>query len=79
MKIPKLLPCPFCGKSVIVCFTDARELATCGRYADCEEDDCDMVAVVCDYTRGGCGATSGYRETEEEAAELWNRRAGDPA
>ena len=32
--------------------------------------------VVCDYSEGGCGAsTGGSARTEEEAIKAWNRRA----
>ena len=34
--------------------------------------------VVCDYSEGGCGAsTGGSARTEEEAIKAWNRRAND--
>ena len=42
----------------------------------------DSYAVVCDASRweghnpGGCGAQSGYHETEELAITAWDRRAG---
>lgn len=60
-----LLPCPFCGES---------NSATID-----EEDNIDLsensyYSVVCNYRKGGCGSSSGYKETIEEAVELWNTR-----
>lgn len=65
----KLKPCPFCGS------TTAPEIFT---LADLFGDDYEETefAVACNYSRGGCGAsTGGICEAEEEAAEAWNRRA----
>ena len=39
------------------------------------EDEGDFT-VVCDWGKGGCGASGGYRGTEEEAVKAWNRRPG---
>lgn len=65
----KLLPCPFCGRSDTMCFSNNHE--------ECD-DDIDvptMYIVVCSMHDGGCGAHSGYYETKWEAAAAWNRRA----
>lgn len=74
MKKIELMPCPYCGKSV------ARIVSCCEN--SCKDDDtgcefCGMktVAVCCDFTKGGCGATGGYRKTEKEAIEAWEERA----
>ena len=59
MTEPKLKPCPFCG---------GKDVATmlCG----------DGYYVVC-YSRNkgkGCGSSTGWHETEQEAIEAWNKR-----
>lgn len=66
-----LKSCPFCGENKAV-FRDCKELQGCDSWEHCREDG--MIAVVCDFTAGGCGASSGYRETYEEAATAWNMR-----
>lgn len=73
--------CPFCGKS---------ETLTIGKASDAfsEPDECgdpspymhtETYAVVCDASKpdgpGGCGASGGYKLTEDEAIAAWNRRA----
>lgn len=69
-----LLPCPWCKKTV----------AHVGTYAEHEcmdEDDpgygwsSTHYDVVCDFTAGGCGASTGPRESAEEALADWNTRA----
>lgn len=71
----KLKPCPFCNSTehikIISCCDDSCESANCS--------DCDfiMYTVCCCVTSGGCGASSGYKETKEEAKEHWNRRVGN--
>lgn len=64
----ELRPCPFCGRSDTMCFSNNHE--------ECD-DDIDvptMYIVVCSMHDGGCGAHSGYYETKLEAAAAWNRR-----
>lgn len=71
-----LKPCPFCGKSVAE-IDDAKGLEACPHYEDCdaaEYEQCEMHAVVCNVHKGGCGASSGYCYTVEDAVALWNRR-----
>lgn len=64
----ELKRCPFCG-SLSVELSTAAEI-------DMDDEDCagEQWAVVCNYNNGGCGATSGYRNTPEAAVEAWNRR-----
>ena len=73
----ELKSCPFCGK-------DVADVALVGEheYADQDEGAPDYsffwthYDVVCDYSKGGCGASTGKQyKTPEEAAEAWNRRA----
>jgi hypothetical protein len=35
--------------------------------------------VVCDHSLGGCGASGGFRDNQDEAIALWNRRAPESA
>lgn len=86
----RLKPCPICGKSVTE-ITNAQMLENCANfdledcpckqfeYAEYAEyaEPCAYYAVVCDYSKGGCGCTGGFRITSEEAAEAWNRRVGE--
>lgn len=78
-----LKPCPYCAKRVAV-LSCAKELEEC-KYFDKEGEDicpnfewfappCKKIRVVCDFTKGGCGATSGYAGTIEEAIRKWNMR-----
>lgn len=71
----KLKPCPFCGSET------APEIFTLAEIACHDEDEAteferSHFAVACNYSRGGCGcSTGGICETEEEAARRWNQRA----
>lgn len=56
----ELKPCPFCGRKAVL-----REKANIGTY-------------IVECTNGNCPASymiGNDYETEEEAAEVWNRRA----
>jgi len=55
---PDIKPCPFCGKS------DSVEI----------ECDSEQFYVICSCYKDGCGASGGYRDTEEDAWEAWNKR-----
>jgi Lar family restriction alleviation protein len=67
-----LKPCPFCGKTEIIVL-NANEISELDRDSELWADD-PAFAAVCDFNKGGCGATGGYRETVTEASETWNRR-----
>lgn len=76
----ELKPCPFCGASMLE-ITNAHDLEECANFADescpCENYEdvgCSYFTVVCNVNKGGCGASSGYYETEEKAIAAWNRR-----
>lgn len=67
-----LKPCPFCGKIVAIAGTVAELEGFIGDIYHC------CFTVVCDFTKGGCGAAIGRQyKSEEEAVEAWNRRAND--
>lgn len=64
----ELLPCQFCGSCEaprVEEVTNVQHIA-CGNYR-----------VVCDFTRGGCGASSGSRRSKAEAIDAWNTRASE--
>jgi len=53
-------PCPFCGK------TSSIEVVA---------DSTDNQHAVCSFHKGGCGASTGYQRSYNEAVRVWNRRA----
>ena len=55
--------CPFCGNKYVYLM---KRHATGGWR--------DKYCVLCDYNDGGCGASSGWYHSPDEAAEYWNRR-----
>ena len=74
MEETELKPCPFCGGTKIFVGSVAEIELT-------NEDDLNynlynsQFQAVCDYNAGGCGASSGCRESKNAAIEYWNRRA----
>jgi len=67
----ELKPCPLCGLKVAT-VTTCADLEECENFETCE--DSGFHIVVCDVNKGGCGASSGYRKTYDEAIEAWNWR-----
>lgn len=77
----KLKPCPFCGAKATI-ITNAHELKECANfdYDNCpcneyEGGSCSYYTIVCSVNNDGCGASSGYYPTIEQAINAWNRRA----
>ena len=71
----ELIPCPFCGKDVAVVLNVA-ELEHMDEGDPQYDRAMNRFAVACNYTAGGCGASTGMWYTSPEtAAEGWNRRA----
>lgn len=64
--------CPFCGKTETLAIVDCIELEECDQFEHCDKDT--YKTVACCYNKGGCGASSGYRPTEQEAIDAWNTR-----
>jgi hypothetical protein len=62
-----LQPCPCCGYAAPE-FSDTSER----RYLEVSIGIFDL--VLCPANKGGCGMTSGWYDTQEEAAVAWNRR-----
>lgn len=72
--------CPFCG-------AEAAEFISNGEMVDMMLEGADMELtrledysgwyVICDATKGGCGACSGAGQNKAHAARKWNRR-GEP-
>lgn len=76
----KLRRCPFCFSDV-ACLSNAKELEDCKHFEDEDkcpamkwEEECKSVCVVCDVSKGGCGASSGYATSKEKAIRKWNMR-----
>ena len=80
-------PCPFCGKEGTAEVTTAQNLEDCKNFEDkekcpCYEDNfyelneqlCPFKTVVCNFYKGGCGATCGYHSTMLKAINAWNTR-----
>lgn len=75
----KLKPCPSCGFDKVAVIDDYEECIKRWGY-EFEEMGFEATsnkAVNCPFNEGGCGATGGWRRTEAEAIEAWNRRAND--
>jgi hypothetical protein len=70
MKIEK---CPFCDKDVAK-ISNCQELEGCRHFEKCPATE-PYVCVVCNMFEGGCGASSGYYDSEAKAIAAWNRRA----
>lgn len=68
----KIKPCPFCNASETVQCLPESIIS-----GNADEDTPDYFAVNCNFNLGGCGATGGYRETEEEAIKAWNNRVNE--
>jgi len=65
----KLKACPHCGKTHAARLMTAREV-----YRDSALEG---VTVLCVTGLGGCGASSGYRQTELLAKSAWNYRQNE--
>ena len=82
-----LAPCPFCGADVAE-FATVWSCEMCGNFQEevCPnyvdekeseiqpEDECGIHLVVCPANRKGCGASTGWHISREEAAKAWHRR-----
>lgn len=69
----ELKPCPFCKNQNAPKLSSCIDVEACVDFEACEDDG--AFCICCDYNEGGCGASSGFRFTKEEAIEAWNTRA----
>ena len=67
----KLKPCPFCGGTDTLCIN---------RETDKWENKpwTYQYQVICDWNSGGCGSSSGFYDSMEDARDAWNERANCP-
>ena len=65
----ELKPCPFCGNKKISVVVDNAEYSL-GLVDESETS----FKVMCSSTSCGCGASSGWHNTREEAINAWNTR-----
>lgn len=60
-----LKPCPFCGNTNL--YIQMTKESGCD----------DQYQVICNFNWNGCGASSGYWDTPQEAVDAWNRRVSN--
>lgn len=65
-----LRECPFCGNKNLTIYGGYKIDHGNGEYIK-------PYTVICDILKGGCGASSGYRETKVQAIKAWNMRASN--
>ena len=70
--VTELNPCPFCGSTTAPTVMNQNE----AQWLDNDAENLSMV-VCCAAKKFGCGASTGFCDTAEQAVEAWNRRASD--
>ena len=70
------IPCPLCGKEASVEILDCYTAE--GLECESESFRKDSFKCICNYLKGGCGASTGVSETKQEALEKWNTRPAPP-
>lgn len=70
----KLKPCPFCGEEAFLTTDDSSETGWWFT-VDCSNNKC-LMSSRSVWGDGSCVST-GWRRTEREAIEAWNRRSVD--
>lgn len=75
-----LKPCPFCGQTEYLVVGTDVDLGVSGEVLEAQSIEPGYYTVCCSAERAfyepprGCGASSGYYPTKEEAMNKWNRR-----
>ena len=70
-----LIPCPFCGKDVAI-VANVAELEHMDEGDPHYDRALHKYAAVCNFTAGGCGASTGmWYDSPKAAVKGWNRRA----
>jgi hypothetical protein len=68
-----LVACPHCGATKDAGVVHVEKAADAfGAFVEGQR------YVLCDFRIGGCGASGGVRDTEDDAIAVWNRRAAEP-
>lgn len=67
--MPELKPCPFCGSTTAPTVMNQNE----AQWLDNDAENLSMV-VCCAAKKFGCGASTGFCDTAEQAVEAWNTR-----
>lgn len=70
----EIKPCPFCGNDKAPRVASCIDVEVCEAFIRCDSYD-EAVCVVCDYQKGGCGASGSFQDTPEAAIDAWNTRA----
>ncbi len=69
-----LKPCPFCGGKNIFVGT-IEQIQGAAEIINTHYDNTHYKAV-CDFNKGGCGATTGGQyDNADDAANAWNKRS----
>lgn len=68
-----LKPCPFCGNKAAPQIMDQNQAL----WRDPDYDGDLRIVVCCAARNGGCGASTGFCDNDDEAVAAWNRRTAE--
>ena len=71
----ELKPCPFCRNNSAPEILPIAEIGLLDSDDPLYEELMNQFTVICNYQKGGCGASCGTKANPGEAIEAWNRRA----
>lgn len=66
--------CPMCGRTQYLGYATVEDMLAPYGTGDVSSYVLKQVCVICSATKGGCGTSSGYALSKDDALELWNRR-----